>query len=271
MIILKSFFRKKRTKIYICLLSVIIFIFLITNNFRSYYYNKVQEEYDNYITYEVKINKANIDTIINTSYIKDYIIGLDLTYNEHTVLFTGYTEELSINDIIIKEGYLYEEEVSVNNVYIFKNIEHKDLKVYQCLIPADIYNELYTLTSFITLRFKVSDWKYADNIKETLEERLGYDSYLEINYIDAFNSQLITIITYIDIFIIIFLIISIIIFGVIMINIIVDEKKLNKVYRCIGFPYYKIIIIDIFKLLLLSTLGLFISITIYYIYINIFL
>lgn len=259
MLILKSFIHKKTTKIYICLLSILFLILLLISSFRSYYSQLLQLEYDINNIYYITINKKDIDKVYNSKFIKEPVIGLNLIYNNNLNFFTGYDDNLASNEIIVKSDYFFDNNITIENEYFISDIYYKNIANYDSVISYSLYQEISSLSSEITIQFLLNERKYSEILEEELKNTFGYDINLICNYGEEFNTNLNTIIFYIDFFVIILLLIALVLTIVINVNVLLDERKVNTLYKYLGFNFYKTILYNIIKLYFLFLTSILIS------------
>ena len=259
MLILKSFIHKKTTKIYICLLSILFLILLLISSFRSYYSQLLQLEYDINNIYYITINKKDIDKVYNSKFIKEPVIGLNLIYNNNLNFFTGYDDNLASNEIIVKSDYFFDNNITIENEYFISDIYYKNIANYDSVISYSLYQEISSLSSEITIQFLLNKRKYSEILEEELKNTFGYDINLICNYGEEFNTNLNTIIFYIDFFVIILLLSALVLTIVINVNVLLDERKVNTLYKYLGFNFYKTILYNIIKLYFLFLTSILIS------------
>lgn len=260
MLIFKSFFHKKTTKIYICLLSILFLILLLINSFRLYYSQLLQLEYDTNSSYFITINKDDISKVYDSEFIKNPVLGLNLLYNDGFYLFTGYSTSLNLNELIVQNDYFFNNNILIENKYSISDIYYDNIIDYDCVISYDLYQQLYSSSSEVTIKFSISNWKYIEILEQELKNIFEYDINFVYDYSEEFDYNLNNIIFYINIFMILLFLIVLATVIIVFINILWDDNKINRLYKYLGFSSYKVRFYNIFKLLLLFIISIFVSI-----------
>ncbi len=273
MLIFKSFLRKKTTKTYLLIYTIILatlFTLLITKNVM------IELENNNYkgsfIEIEDKNNIQidrlnNIDKIYQAISIKDgynkiFLIS-DESYdlkNSEIIIPIKYKEEIKVGDI-------FELEVG-DNSYNFVVKSYSNSKNNNVLVVSSKFiNENKGLDNSYLLTLK--NWLKKE---QTLDEiRDKYKDYNISSYFYTSNDTYTTFITIINILLSVLTFLFIIILVVTSVNIIEDEKKKNEIYYKLGYLKTKLQrynVIKIISLIGLSLIFSFIIVTIFYILYN---
>ena len=273
MLIFKSFLRKKTTKTYLLIYTIILstlFILLITKNVmielenNNYNGSFIEiEDKDN-----IKINGLNnIDKIYHAISIKE-------GYNK-IFLISDESYDLKNNEIIIP--IKYKEEIKVgdnfelelgNNSYNFIVKNYSNSKNNNFLIVSpNVITENNDLDNSYLLTLK--NWLKKDPTLDEIRDK--YKDYNITSYFYTSNESYTTFITIINIL----LSVLALLFGIILIvtcfNIVQDEKKKNEIYYKLGYLKTKLQrynVIKITSLIGLSLIFSFIIVTIIYILYN---
>lgn len=232
----KSFFRKKTTKIYILVLTLICILIGVLIVGKNYYISLGNKSYsDSYLL--LKSGQDVKDKLNKIKNIKNLKIGFETTLNSQTVILLGSEEIQSENGILISNNY--EEEIEKNseiridnhqfyveNYYNFKN----GMIIFY--IHEQALNKIISQEKVYV--FELKNWIIHEATIKELKETLNIDSVStflnnkkEINY-----SQIIMVF---NIFVIIMIIIFSIVFIITSYNILEDEKQSNLLYHYLGF------------------------------------
>lgn len=242
--IYKSFFKRKVTKIYLfifIIFSIVLsFLFLAKN----YMIIKGNEAYRNSFIYFV--SDKNIDFTEDKN-IKEYNKAFELGCNNQLsdVFVTKGKPIIEVDTSGYSRCIINEYNVDYNMVYRI-NIIHND-KLYDELDKE--MNEYYY---FISL----NNWFDAPNTIEELSNKYKVDIMVEENKIDSNNYK--NVIFIFELFMKVVAILFVILFIISVINIIMDEKKNNKLYYSLGYSKMRIVRITINKILLLLIIPIFI-------------
>lgn len=262
MLIFKSFLRKKTTKTYLLIYTIILstlFTLFITKNIM------VELENNNYngsfIEIEddgsININKLdNIDKIYHAVYIKE-------NYNK-VFFINDNSYNLKNNEIIIPIKYQKEMQVNdeleleiANNTYKFivkDFLNSKNDNVF--VVSSNIIKENDNLDKSYLLVLK--NWLKKDKTFDEIR-----DNYKNVNissYFYTSNDSYTTFITIINILLSILIFLFAIILIVTCFNIIQDEKKKNDIYYKLGYLKANLKKYNLLKIICLISIALIISI-----------
>ena len=262
MLIFKSFLRKKTTKTYLLIYTIILstlFTLFITKNIM------VELENNNYngsfIEIEddgsININKLdNIDKIYHAVYIKE-------NYNK-VFFINDNSYNLKNNEIIIPIKYQKEMQVNdeleleiANNTYKFivkDFLNSKNDNVF--VVSSNIIKENDNLDKSYLLVLK--NWLKKDKTFDEIK-----DNYKNVNissYFYTSNDSYTTFITIINILLSILIFLFAIILIVTCFNIIQDEKKKNDIYYKLGYLKANLKKYNLLKIICLISIALIISI-----------
>ena len=262
MLIFKSFLRKKTTKIYLLIYTIILstlFTLFIAKNIM------VELENNNYngsfIEIEddgsININKLdNIDKIYHAVYIKE-------NYNK-VFFINDDSYNLKNNEIIIPIKYQKEMQVNdeleleiANNTYKFivkDFLNSKNDNVF--IVSSNIIKENDNLDKSYLLVLK--NWLKKDKTFDEIR-----DNYKNVNissYFYTSNDSYTTFITIINILLSILIFLFAIILIVTCFNIIQDEKKKNDIYYKLGYLKANLKKYNLLKIICLISIALIISI-----------
>ena len=262
MLIFKSFLRKKTTKTYLLIYTIILstlFTLFIAKNIM------VELENNNYngsfIEIEddgsININKLdNIDKIYHAVYIKE-------NYNK-VFFINDNSYNLKNNEIIIPIKYQKEMQVNdeleleiANNTYKFivkDFLNSKNDNVF--VVSSNIIKENDNLDKSYLLVLK--NWLKKDKTFDEIR-----DNYKNVNissYFYTSNDSYTTFITIINILLSILIFLFAIILIVTCFNIIQDEKKKNDIYYKLGYLKTNLKKYNLFKIICLISIALIISI-----------
>lgn len=262
MLIFKSFLRKKTTKTYLLIYTIILstlFTLFIAKNIM------VELENNNYngsfIEIEddgsININKLdNIDKIYHAVYIKE-------NYNK-VFFINDNSYNLKNNEIIIPIKYQKEMQVNdeleleiANNTYKFivkDFLNSKNDNVF--VVSSNIIKENDNLDKSYLLVLK--NWLKKDKTFDEIR-----DNYKNVNissYFYTSNDSYTTFITIINILLSILIFLFAIILIVTCFNIIQDEKKKNDIYYKLGYLKANLKKYNLLKIICLISIALIISI-----------
>lgn len=261
MIVYKSFLRKKTTKIYLFILTMLLTAFFIIYNERRISIHKVNTISPEMIEVSTtdkelinKIDHKNIKEIITSSIVyKDYMsfaLIEDKNLSDERIELSEYFDEyvISILNEKLEDFNTYEREkdesISYHNIiYLSKN---NFAKMTQG-------NDKYTY--FLRLK----KWYERENIKEYLTNDLNVDELEETGSGSTakYNYE-----TYAHIFTVILIIIGVIFIITLFItikNLLMDEEKNNTLLSYLGFKKNKIMLYNFLKIALLLIVASIIS------------
>lgn len=269
MIFLKSFFRKKSIKIYLAIISIILFFLLFSISIKNYYLDLVNSNYEySYIEFEYLGNKDDIKKIKNINQVYEgFSLGLD--EGNYYFLINDY---IGLNDFeIVADKYIFPDQNIGSEVSFYStNLIIKDLfensSLYNVIyINSNTYKQLLSLLkpdSFI-YRVTLSNWLNEEKTIKNIEDNLKVNNLTTfLNKKENINFE--SIIFVFQTAIIIFSIVFIIVLVVTYINIVNDEKKKNYIYKCLGYSNNLIKLINFTKLFVLTILSFIISFILYF-------
>lgn len=251
MLIIKSFFRKKTTKIYLVVYCLIIFVIGLLIFVNSILKAKNQDLY--YGSY-IFIECDNIQSIKDKSIEKIYK-AITVKYADYYDLLLVYNDSYKLNENEIIFSKSYSSEYNINDEIEFdydKNTLKTIIKgfdnkkgYYDVIFASKKLIEKYHNDKYIII---LKDWSK----KEDFINRL--DSYNIYNYLDRINTSnymLESYITIINISINVLIVLFAIVLIVTCVNIIIDERKKNIAYLNIGYNKLKLKIYNCLKITLL--------------------
>lgn len=258
MLLVKSFFRKKTTKIYFIIFVLIFTFLLILMKYKKEY---IQLANENFSGSYIEISFSNLEERMKHIHnIKDIQKGFSMisefeTYyyfskdglSEHGVsvnknLFSevqlGQQIELNINgkQYIFVVEHLFDHHHFYNTIFVNRNILEMILKDNEDL------NTIY--------RIDLNNWIKRDRTIKKLKKSFHLSDltmYLTKKQDINFDS----IVFVCDVLFIFLVIIFTIIFFISLLNILSEEKKMNFIYYCIGYRNINLLCINFFKLFLL--------------------
>ena len=268
MLFLKSFFRKKSIKIYLTIISIILFFLLFSISIKNYYLDLVNSNYEySYIEFEYLGNKDDIRKIKNINQVYE---GFSLRVDEGNYYFL-INDYIGLNDFeIAADKYIFPDQNIGSEVSFYStNFIIKDLfennSLYNVIyINSNTYKQLLSLLkpdSFI-YRVTLSNWLNEEKTIKILEENLKVNNLTTfLNKKENINFE--SVILIFQTAIILFSIVFIIVLVVTYINIANDEKKKNYIYKCLGYSKNLIRLINFTKLSILTILSFVISFILY--------
>lgn len=241
MIIYKSFYRKKSTKIYFFIFTIISLILLLLNNTREQFISKENEAYNNSFLYFESNKNIEFNDINNI-----------LSYNKTIPIYCDDITNIFItNSIPIINSDNNKEKVCNINEF---TINYYVGSEYEIIPNEELYNSLTKENENYYYFIKLDNWHdYKKTVKE-LENKYN----ISINIVEENNddNDYRKPIFIFNILIIILIMLFILILILTIINIIIDEKNNNKLYKSLGFNKVYITIITINKIIMLLILPL---------------
>lgn len=277
MLIYKSFFRKKTTKIYIL---IITFIFLGIGAFlvgRQHYIKEGNVNYEqSYIEFYAKL--SDYEKIKNLYNVKDVNIGL---YREITSSNRNYKDTFYINNQvnegeIFTDGYNENGFLTINNnneMINFKIINNHNYNLKQPnYISQEDFDKLYQPNEYVAYRITTKNYFKREKTIKKIEETINYrkkETYDGVDYYGIRDRSISkSAIEMYEFYIMLFGLISIvlgIIFGIVLINTIInvieDEKKVSNLLIHLGYNQKLTRKIKIHKILFLLVFPLILAIT----------
>ncbi len=269
MLILKGFFHKKTSKIYIFLIMFIFLCLLLLKSFYNYYNNTmINETQDNFIS--IVLEAKNLDKISDFHNIKKIEENIFLEYNEEYMKYIYLKKDTQLKDNEIILHSLFSANYKIGDTITFQNKTEKyyftivsfsdKIPQNQSLISEKLYEKLSGFTNIREYRIYPKTWVFSNKIIKELEKvkEIIPEYGINTNVIKE-NNNLVTIVSMISIIINSMLLIFTIIYIILIVNIFYDEKKNNYLIKCIGFRNKKIFYYNYLKILLLFLLSLFLS------------
>lgn len=268
MIFLKSFFRKKSIKIYLAIISIILFFLLFSISIKNYYLDLVNSNYEySYIEFEYL---GNIDDIKKIKNINQVYEGFSLRVDEGTYYFL-INDYIGLNDFeIAADKYIFPDQNIGSEVSFYStNLIIKDLfensSLYNVIyVNSNTYKYLLSLLkpNVFIYRVTLTNWLNEEKTIKNIEDNLKVSNLTTfLNKKENINFE--SIIFIFQTAIIIFSIVFIIVLVVTYVNIANDEKKKNYIYKCLGYSKNLIRLINFTKLSILTILSFVISFILY--------
>lgn len=268
MIFLKSFFRKKSIKIYLAIISIILFFLLFSISIKNYYLDLVNSNYEySYIEFEYLGNKDDIKKIKNINQVYE---GFSLRLDEGNYYFL-INDYIGLNDFeIVADKYIFPDQNIGSEVSFYNtNLIIKDLfensSLYNVIyINSNTYKYLLSLLkpNVFIYRVTLTNWLNEEKTIKNIEDNLKVNNLTTfLNKKENINFE--SVILVFQTAIIIFSIVFIIVLVVTYINIVNDEKKKNYIYKCLGYSKNLIRLINFTKLSILTILSFVISFILY--------
>ena len=274
--IIKSFFHKKTTRVYVIITILFALTISLSFNYKNYYKYVINENFKG--TY-FSMSKDEYDQYYD-KIIKDYELSKVMKVNSIKSDKSDMQVEFFIDDSL-KDGevgvtkYFIDDNNDYSNMYLslinydLKRIYDYELDYRIFAINEKTFNDLNVEFSSIYV-FGLGDWSKIREFGDYCEEK--YD----ITFSFASNSKaessyiFIKYIKILEIIPIILGFIYIILFIVMTINIIFEDKNKNNMYSTIGFSKKVIIKNNIIKILIMIGI-LFITLTIFHFLLGIFI
>lgn len=272
MIIVKSFWRKKSTKIYFLIFIFLFVIFYILIFSRKYF---IQLDNTNYrgSFLSLKVEENEMQNISNSFNIKKITPGIKTFLNSYEIIFVASNKIKNETQIIIPK--IYKDEIEIGSSLEYENWfltiqDYYDAPTYSniFLISPKIFEQLKRKQEQIFL-VDLKVWAYQNKTIKILEQSQQVSDITSyIKKIDDINyDYIITAFRFFSLFLfIIFIIIAFITF----INNIEDEKKNNLLYKFLGFSKLKRIKIIIVKLSSLVGISMVSNTILYFIFLIIY-
>lgn len=256
-LILKSFFRKKTTIIFLIIYTLII-ISLLGLLYGLKLLNVKEKE--NYSDAFIYINSSDFSKLKNISNINSYKLGLKLDddYN-----FAIYNDNLNNNEIIIPNNITRDDNIitlSDTNISFIVKSKNESASLYE--ISKEMYNSLKEnydtvlivyLNDYLKAETTIIDIKKEFNIDETSimsnKYKYNYGKYIFIVKL--------------------FIIVILLLFGIIVFftsfNIIEEEKEKNDIYYKLGYEKVFLKLLNTIKIVLLLISSMLLSSAVFYI------
>jgi len=270
MLIFKSFIRKKTTKVYLILFSLLLSSIFLLLSFKGYYIMRLKENYKgSYIGIVMdKNNFSKLNKIKNIDNITTFLVGdIKSEYIDYLVLNSSLN--LKDNEIILSEHFISEYEIKDNLNVIINNEDTKFIvkdftegNVREAFISKALYEKLYNLSSKLEYHLTLEDWSFKDKTIKELTKKIAIDDNygLTVFNISEKNSNINNIMAILNLILGVIIFIFFIIYVICIINTIVDEKNINKLYQDLGFNQKLIMKINNLKIILLLIISSIISV-----------
>ena len=252
--IIKSFLRKKSTKLYLIIIILILEVMVLLKYGYDFYSKKYNENFENSFIYVneniLEFNENNnIYHYEKTIKIENFFFIIDDTLIDNYVIIPEVLKSsYNINDIII---YNYK---NAETRFIVKDFYYRDKGFLYIYCSKDFFENYYMDMYLI----KLKDWRKSDEYKNDFEIYEVYinkkDNYDYENYINIFN-----------VFVKLLIIIYAIVLTLIILNIYKDEKNKNEIYLAIGYDMKKIManyLLKVFIIIFLSSIPAIITLII---------
>ena len=266
--ILKSFFRKKTTKIYLFIFTFIFLAFNLIVIGRNYYAEKANESYDGSFIFWEQSKDATIPNVDGIKNVQNAII-----IGNHNFIVADDNYKLNENEILINNdnkdaidkikndfssSYPMIDIDNFNFVFTDDNINNNFLIVNQ-----NTFNKIVESDNNIVYIAQATDWiNYEDVIYELNEEmNIEVNAYIPTTSANDYSSLYNTFDIFLYLVVILFFILSIIS----ILNIINDEKNSNFLYKTLGYSKIKKLLITGFKILILLVSTVILSVVITFI------
>lgn len=226
MIIIKSFYRKKNVKNYIMIFASILFILTFLFISKNYIINLFNKNYERSFIY-VKTTK-NISKITDSKYIKEI-------YK------------------CIKEDSFVVENINLNDDVIYiSDLENLDIEDYNQIKVSTLQQNIYMISKNNFKNYKYDNGYYIvlDNwlyLNDFVDEIIAYGIEPENHIYKNTDVQLEDMFKYLDLVIVVLSIISVLIYVFTTLNLLIDERKKNKLYRCFGYSKKDILLFNTLK------------------------
>ncbi|MCI8670684.1 MAG: hypothetical protein HFI36_01460 [Bacilli bacterium] len=262
MLLLKSFFRAKTTRIYLIIMCLVFSLFFIVNNSRNYYSNIIDDYYEGErIIIEADLSEyAKIKKLPNIKKVTPALKIQTITWPAQ-YLIKDETNQLKENEIIISKAHknTYQINDSVNfylgNIsYSFNLKEYSTIDKHTYQISDIDFNKLINNQKLVYL-IEVEEYQSQAITIKAIENNINYlDECILLQNFKEQNQNLTIFETYYNILTIIIYILAIAFIAIIIIalcNIIIDEKKKNTLYFFLGYSKKCLRKQNIFKLIIL--------------------
>ena len=259
MLVYISFIRKKITKIYF-LIYTLLLIALFVLLFASKNFEKLENN-----TYEgsfIELKSDNLNELKKINNIKDYFLALKLKDGFEEIYLIG-NNELTENEIILPNHFqnsLSKEEpveLELNKTYEFniKNFDSNKNNFSFVNVSKKIIEDNKSFShSYIII---LNNWLKKDKTIKKLEDKYGIDNVVFQSHSSSENYE--TYINIVKVLILVLLFIFIIILLTTCFNIVQDEHKKNDLYYKLGYSKKKILKFNLIKIIILIILSFIIA------------
>lgn len=255
MLVYISFIRKKITKIYLLiytLLLIALFVLLFASkNFEILENNTYDGSF-------IEVKSDNIAELKKIKNIKDYFLALKLKDGFEEIYLIG-NNELTENEIILPNHFqnsLSKEEtieLELNKTYEFniKNFDSNKNNFSFVNVASQVIEDNKSFSnSYIII---LNNWLKKDKTIKKLEDKYGIDNVVFHSHSSSENYE--TYINIVKVLILVLLFIFIIILLTTCFNIIQDEHKKNDLYYKLGYSKKKILKFNLIKIIILVILS----------------
>ena len=255
MLVYISFIRKKITKIYLLiytLLLIALFVLLFASkNFEILENNTYDGSF-------IEVKSDNIVELKKNKNIKDYFLALKLKDGFEEIYLIG-NNELKENEIILPNHFqnsLSKEEpveLELNKTYEFniKNFDSNKNNFSFVNVSKKIIEDNKSFShSYIII---LNNWLKKDKTIKKLEDKYGIDNVVFQRHSSSENYE--TYINIVKVLILVLLFIFIIILLTTCFNIVQDEHKKNDLYYKLGYSKKKILKFNLIKIIILIILS----------------
>lgn len=260
MLIYKSFFRKRTTRIYLIIYTLIILIICLLLSVRTILEKKQQELY---YGSNILISVNDIEKIENIKNIDKIYKAINVTIEDYNEMIMIYDEKYKLDNHHIVIPNIYKEQFKINdtiNIYINNNRIELVIKDYDDIIGnsdivyvSEYIIEAYTNTQDSLYLITLKDWEKEDNVIKELNK---IDNITDINIrINNSSNSYTTFIKILNVMLIVIMILFVVVLLITSFNIIEDEKKKNLVYYKIGYRKNKLKVYNFVKICLLIVLA----------------
>ena len=255
MLVYISFIRKKITKIYFLiytLLLIALFVLLFASkNFEILENNTYEGSF-------IELKSDNLNELKKINNIKDYFLALKLKDGFEEIYLIG-NNELTENEIILPNHFqnsLSKEEpveLELNKTYEFniKNFDSNKNNFSFVNVSKKIIEDNKSFShSYIII---LNNWLKKDKTIKKLEDKYGIDNVVFQSHSSSENYE--TYINIVKVLILVLLFIFIIILLTTCFNIVQDEHKKNDLYYKLGYSKKKILKFNLIKIIILIILS----------------
>ena len=255
MLVYISFIRKKITKIYLLiytLLLIALFVLLFASkNFEILENNTYEGSF-------IELKSDNLNELKKINNIKDYFLALKLKDGFEEIYLIG-NNELTENEIILPNHFqnsLSKEEpveLELNKTYEFniKNFDSNKNNFSFINVARQIIEDNKSFShSYIII---LNNWLKKDKTIKKLEDKYGIDNVVFHSHSSSENYE--TYINIVKVLILVLLFIFIIILLTTCFNIVQDEHKKNDLYYKLGYSKKKILKFNLIKIIILIILS----------------
>ncbi len=250
MIIYKSFLRKKSTKIYIVIFTLLFSLITFSFLAKGYFINYVNSKYKgSYIEVETLDDIEKIDSIKN---VNNYRSGIKY----ENILFIS-NDDLKNDETIIKDSSNDDKSIEIeldNKVFELNVVDHHSGHFDEVIISNELYNKISDINNLKTYRIYLYDWLNHDKTYEKIKERINCHEIVSFEH-SEFNRDPHSIIVIFNIAILLITILSVIVVSISIQNVIIDETKKNTLYKKLGYPKKAIHMINTYKIIILLLIS----------------